>query len=418
MKLRPGSHGSSEHCDCPLGPAEGLAESTDAVHSVRTEYRRRSAADAAAAMSWRRGARAHRTASALRSSGYELVATESAPFALGRWKNGISGRRGWRAPVRRGPRSDSAPDSPYLSPSLLPRTEGEANTFSTAEMASLLFKKIIAGKPSTTLTNQDFQEPTRPARPAVMQSQIWAETVPAVAPADLASVTTDDLGAALAGSAAGRTSSVSPMVRKYEKVQLEPIAGSGGASFEAPDVATYGRVLQDAIPYGYDPAGSYLYTLYKSDGVTPIPFGGGNFVIDTESGTCTFYALGNITGVDATHPPRISFYRYVGQKGAATASQTAAAIEAQSLTFQEPITFQGGDSGVTTDALAAIVLDDRNLASLALDTPAMALQLGADADGSWRVCSFGGGGSATATSLAIQVRVAGAWVTKASYSPE
>ncbi|KAG5183121.1 hypothetical protein JKP88DRAFT_273098 [Tribonema minus] len=290
--------------------------------------------------------------------------------------------------------------------------------FLTAEQATTLLKKLL-GKPSTNVNNEFFQEPSRPARAAVFQTQIWSEEVPATAPADLASVTTDDGGHPIEGSLLGRTSSSNPMVRKYVKVPLTVVAGSENAAYECAADATYGRVLQDTIPFNYDDGGSYVYQLYKYDGATAIPFGLGSWLLDTEAGVLTFWEYSQVSSfVTSTGAPKITFYRYVGGRGIASASQNAAAIETQSLTFQEPITFQGGDSGVITDALAAIVLDDRDLAALPLDTPAMALQLGADADGSWRVCSFGGGGSAAATSLAIQVRVGGTWVTKSSYSPE
>jgi hypothetical protein len=137
-----------------------------------------------------------------------------------------------------------------------------------------------------------------------------------------------------------------------------------------------------------------------------------------QAGYLSFWSLGNVTNIDAAHPPMISFYKYVGKKGAATAEQTQTVIEGAPLVFSEPITFQGGDPAVATDDLAAIVLDDRNLASLASTTPALALQIGSDADGSWRLCCYGGDGDAAATSFTIEARIGGVWVTKTALTAE
>jgi hypothetical protein len=286
--------------------------------------------------------------------------------------------------------------------------------FTDAEKVALLLKKML-GAPSTLSTTEAFSEPVRPARSAVFQSQFYAETIPAVAPSDLASVTTDDLGATVTGSVVGKTSSASSMIKKYVKVPLVVIAGTSDMSYECSLNATYGRVLQDAIPYNYDANGSYLYTLYKNDGTTIIPFGSGSWIVDPESGVLTFYDT--ISGVTSSLPPKISFYRYVGSKGAATSTQATDAIQSAELVFTKPITFQGGDETKTDDTLAAIVLDDRNLATLSVDVPCDALQIGGDYDGSWRVTVCGGGGSATATSFNIECRVSGAWVTKSSFTP-
>ncbi|KAG5182868.1 hypothetical protein JKP88DRAFT_241180 [Tribonema minus] len=249
-----------------------------------------------------------------------------------------------------------------------------------------------------------------------MQNQIWAEEVPGTAPADLVNATLDDLGNSIIGSFAGKTSTLSPMIRKYVKVPLVVIAGSGDAAYESPLDGTYGRVLQSAIPFNTDDAGSYLQSIYKSTGVE-IPFGSGSWLLDPESGVVTFYDLTSITGVSAATPILATYYRYVGKLGAATSEQTAAAISDQELTFTKTIKFDGGSTTVTDDALASIVLDDRDLASMPTSTPCMSLQIGGDSDGSWRLVTYGGGGSATGTSFEIQCRVSGTWVTKSSFTP-
>jgi hypothetical protein len=285
-------------------------------------------------------------------------------------------------------------------------------SFTTSEVAQLLFKKNL-GAPQTLETTAVFSEPVRPARAAVFQNQIYAESIPPVAPSDIVSATVDDLGAALAGSVAGITSTASKMIRRYKQVPLTVIPGTLEHSYECALDPTYGRVLQSAVPFNVDPLGSYLYTLYKNDGVTVIPFGVGDWVLDSEAGVLTFYSYNSpaLTGVSALLPPKISFYRYVGAIGAATASQTVSSIQNSVINFQKPITFSGGTEGSVDDG-SAIVLDDRDLSVLSSATPALTLQIGGDYDGSWRICTVGGSGDPLGTSFQIQVRVSGAWVSK------
>jgi hypothetical protein len=70
----------------------------------------------------------------------------------------------------------------------------------------------------------------------------------------------------------------------------------------------YSPLLKNAIGFKFDPAGSYNYALFRSDGSTPIPFE--EWVVDPAAGLLTFYGA-----VPAGMPPRISFYRYVGALG-------------------------------------------------------------------------------------------------------
>lgn len=289
-------------------------------------------------------------------------------------------------------------------------------SFTTSEQVALLYKKLL-GAPSTLETTEFFSEPSRPARPAVFQSQFLSEKIPDVAPSDLAAATLDDVGAPLAGSLAGKTSMLADgaMVRRYLKVALTAIPGTQENAYECALDATHGRVLQDAIPFNYDSNGSYLYTVYKNDGVTEIPFGSGSWLLDTESGVLTFYARENVTGVSAALPPKISFFRYVGQKGAATSEATAAAIANQAIDFSKEIVFSGGSTTAADDTLAAIQLDTRDIAALPTTAPSMSVQLGGDTDGSWRIVIYGGGGDATRTSLQIEARIGGAWVSKQSF---
>lgn len=285
----------------------------------------------------------------------------------------------------------------------------------TVDFATLLFKKNL-NAPSTLDTTAVFSEPNRPALPAVYQSQIFAEKIPSTAPSDIANATTDDLGASLAGSYAGKTSTASPMIRKYVKIALTVVPGTQDNAYEAQLDPTYGRVLQNTVPYNNDPIGSYLYNIYKNDGVTPIVFGMGSWVLDTTSGILTFYAYNAASlGISAASPPKVSFYRYVGAFGAATAAQTQSQITGSALTFTKQETFSGGSTTALDDTLAAIMVDTRNLNNIASTSDAMALQFGGNFDGSWRVVVSGAQGESQGSSFQIQVRIAGAWQTKGSF---
>ncbi len=246
----------------------------------------------------------------------------------------------------------------------------------TTDFATLLYKKSL-GQPSTLDTTAVFSEPNRPALPAVLQTQIWAQAIPTVAPSDITSATTDDLGATLTGSYAGKTSTASPMIRKYVKVPLTVVPGTQENAYEAILDPTYGRVLQDTIPYNTDALGSYLVQIYKNDGVTIVPFGLNSWNWDFSSGIITFYAYNAATlGISAAAPPKVSFYRYVGQKGASTASQVQSQITGSALTFTKQETFSGGSTTAVDDTLAAIMVDTRNLANIPSTSDAMALQFG------------------------------------------
>lgn len=288
-------------------------------------------------------------------------------------------------------------------------------TFTTVDLSTLLYKKSL-GLPNTLDTTASFSEPVRPARASVLQTQIYAEQIPTVAPSDLASVTTDDVSSPLTGSIVGRTSAASPMIKKYLKVPLVTVPGSNAQAFECALDATYGRVLQDSVPFNIDPNGSYVYTLYKNDGTTVIPFGLANWNLDNESGVLTFYSDASVIGVTAALPPRLSFYKYVGQKGAQTSQQTTNTISNSSLVFTKPETFIGGSTTDYADPNASIILDNRDIATLPADVPSMSLMIGGNYNGSWRISIFGGGGNALATSLHFQARVNGNWVTKDVYS--
>lgn len=162
---------------------------------------------------------------------------------------------------------------------------------SATQQALLLFKKLM-GKGSTALTFDFFEEPKN-GRPVVLPSQVWnqAALIPSTAP----------------GATAG-------VVTKFVDQALTAVLGTTNSFFHAN--------LIDAIPFNYGDGTSYNYTV-KDSTTAAIAFGVGDWVVDPDTGTLTFYGA-----VPANMPPTISFWKYSGSKGvggSATVTGTRAA---------------------------------------------------------------------------------------------
>ena len=148
------------------------------------------------------------------------------------------------------------------------------------DIASLLFKSK-QGKSSTNNSREFFEEP-RDGRPIVFGSQIWTQVgqIPTTAPT-------------LADQA------TSGVVQYWEDLSLTAVAGTTN-SFASDN-------LKDAIPFNFGD-GTYNYGL-KSNTDAAIAFGQGDWIVDAETGTLTFYGT-----TPSNMPPKISFYKYVGSK--------------------------------------------------------------------------------------------------------
>jgi len=159
-------------------------------------------------------------------------------------------------------------------------------SLTSSQQASRLFKKSFGA--GETLTSRDFFEEPKLGRDAIFSDQIWSDssliptTAPSLAP----------------GASAG-------VVQYFEKETLSHISGSTNRSY-------FSSNLIDTIAFNYGD-GTYNYTLYKNDGTTVIAFGDGDWLVDTSAGLLTFY--GTLpSGVTSILPPKISFYKYVGNK--------------------------------------------------------------------------------------------------------
>lgn len=157
----------------------------------------------------------------------------------------------------------------------------------SSQISSKLFKKSL-GAGETIVSRQFFEEP-KLGRDLVFSDQIWSQsnlipnTAPSLAP----------------GASAG-------VVQYFQLETLSHVSGSSNLSY-------FSSNLIDSIPFNYGD-GTYNYQLYKNDGVTSIAFGDGDWIIDNTAGLLTFY--GTLpSGVISSTPPKISFYKYVGNKG-------------------------------------------------------------------------------------------------------
>lgn len=165
---------------------------------------------------------------------------------------------------------------------------------SSTQQASRLFKKSFGN--GETLVSRDFFEEPKIGREIVYPTQIWTEgdLIPSTAPL----------------LSSGATSGV---VQYFEKETLSHVSGSTGKAF-------WSSNLMDSISFNFGD-GTYNFELYKNNGTTQIPFGDGDWLVDTSAGLLTFY--GTLpSAVSDVLPPKISFYKYIGQKGFPSSSNT------------------------------------------------------------------------------------------------
>lgn len=101
-----------------------------------------------------------------------------------------------------------------------------------------------------------------------------------------------------------------PLVKRYIDLQLTMIDKGTDNAFLIAD--ENGEQIKNIVPFNYYEE-YYNYTLKTADG-KKIPFGVGDWTVDTYSGIVTFY--GELPdGVDHNNPPLLSFYQYVGGNG-------------------------------------------------------------------------------------------------------
>lgn len=190
--------------------------------------------------------------------------------------------------------------------------------FSEEEKVSLLLKKFF-GKPSTNQDIPFYSEPSIDARPGVFPSQIYADEIPSTAPADNTFNSGNGKDAMTDGSKS--VSSSYSNITYYKKWQLQQVTNGNNQSFKGPSDGVITNILQDMIPFNYDPAGGYAVKLETSAG-DQIFDGTGEWAIDPDAGILTFYHYEDVSSiVNSTDKlPYLSFFRYTGNKGFSTIS--------------------------------------------------------------------------------------------------
>lgn len=186
----------------------------------------------------------------------------------------------------------------------------------TEQKASFLFKQA-QGVAETSIL-KDFFEESLKGRILVLNNQLWSasDQIPATAP-----VLAD-------GAASG-------VVRYYQARTMNAVAGVSN-SFYLED-------LKDSIPFNFGD-GSYNYVITSSTG-TAIPFGQGDWLVNNTTGTLTFYG-----SVPANMPPKISFYKYIGAKGAGGEAALPAVYVVTTIAERDALTPKQGDLCVVTSA--------------------------------------------------------------------
>ena len=186
-----------------------------------------------------------------------------------------------------------------------------------SQITSRLFKKSI-GRAETTTDFQYSNEPIN-GRPSVFSDQIWSQS----------NLIPNDADPSLEAGAPTIGSSYSVgVVKYYNKLTLSTFITTGNQN-----VSFYSDDLKDSIPFTFG-NGSYTPLVYKSDGVTEIPFGLYDHLIDSEAGVLTFYSTSvngvslSSYGVNVSNPPIISFYKYIGEKGVSTTSGSMIGVTA------------------------------------------------------------------------------------------
>ena len=187
-----------------------------------------------------------------------------------------------------------------------------------SQKINYIFKKT-QDKPTTVPNLIHIQEPCSihnniiHSKPILFpQKQLYRDTITNTVPSELLNVVLDDNSNNINGSIIGKTS-YDGLIKKYVKITLQYVYGSEKIlDSNIISIAFFSDLLQNSIPYNFDPYGSYSYTLYKSNDDL-ITYDEGNWILDNETGILTFHS--HITNIDKNNPPKITFYKYNGNIG-------------------------------------------------------------------------------------------------------
>lgn len=193
-----------------------------------------------------------------------------------------------------------------------------------------IYKKIL-GKPTTLIQENTLQEPNLifgnliNSRSNLLNQNFFRDSISNSLPPFFQSFTLDDNNNNIIGSLIGKTDSTNT-IKKFVKLPMHYIPGSKITDSNSNIIAIsfYLNLLEDSIPYNFDPNGSYNYNLYRYDPTTysyiELNVNESHWILDNDTGVLTFYSSINSNipiaqHITTTSPPYISFYKYIGGKG-------------------------------------------------------------------------------------------------------
>jgi len=189
-------------------------------------------------------------------------------------------------------------------------------SLTTDQKATKEYKKGL-GVADTNTSKRFFEEPV--GGRTVLGSAVWSEDtlIPETAPTGLAN------------------DEISGVVQRKTDLVLTAVPGS-------PD-SFYHAQLKDAIPFNWGD-GSYVYTVKNSLG-NVLPAGYNDVEVDNVAGVLRFYG-----GAPLNSPPSISFFRYIGAKGAGGSQEFG-------------MKYYEFDSGALEEGVTKSVVHNRNMSA-------------------------------------------------------
>lgn len=200
-----------------------------------------------------------------------------------------------------------------------------------SQKINYIYKKIF-GKPTSLINDSLLQEPNSifgnniiTTTPIFSTTHLFRDIIPNTVPSSLISTNLDNNGNTIIGSIIGKTDSTN-IITKFVKIPMYYIPGSKitDSNNNIIGIAFYLKLLENSIPYNYDPEGSYNYQIYRYNTSTnsyiELNFKEGDWIVDNETGILTFFNSMNSTHSIFQHitninPPYITFYKYTGSIG-------------------------------------------------------------------------------------------------------
>ncbi len=102
-----------------------------------------------------------------------------------------------------------------------------------------------------------------------------------------------------------------PVIKKHTDLLLTKVSSNCDHAFAILDED--GNQIKNIIPYDFSDTGIYNIVLKTQDGVE-IAWGSCDWMVDTNSSLLTF-SNGVPEGISANHPPKLTFYQYIGPVG-------------------------------------------------------------------------------------------------------